>query len=144
MKNKNIKNLWTLRPGDFRPERLENIFDNISLSQKAIEQFGIAGSLFDCEKDAIDASIAIRAELAKLKSIRQERQEYTRRNEMHSDNDLSSLRSILHQKMRAMRNRSHCGERRPPILQNASRPLDGNSLERNAKILVTIQIHSYK
>lgn len=142
MKKKDIKKLWTLRPGDFRPERLKEILDYIGYSQKAIEQFGLSGCLFDCKEDAIEASIAIRSELVKLKSIRQERQEHTRRSEMHSSNSLSYLHSALLEKIRALGNRSHFDGQQSPTLQNASRPLDGNSPETNLKILVTIQIHS--
>ena len=77
---------YFLRPIDFRPERLtEDITRYYHDERTAIEQLSIAGNLFDSEQDAREASIAVRAELNRLRFIRQERQEYDRRNGMRPD-----------------------------------------------------------
>ena len=72
---------WTLRHGDFRPETVDcNITCFYPDEKTMLDQLAKAGNLFECEQDAIEASIAVRAELNRLKFIRQERREYDRRN----------------------------------------------------------------
>ena len=68
---------YFLRPGDMRPESLTDSVCYPDMST-AYEQLELAGNLFDSEAEAIEASIAVRAELKRLKSIRQELQEYNR------------------------------------------------------------------
>lgn len=71
------KTKYFLRPGDMRPEALTDsvCYPNMAV---ALEQLALAGNLFDTEKEAIEASISVRAELQRLKFIRQELQEYNR------------------------------------------------------------------
>ncbi len=80
MKNVETEDKWTLRPGDFRPERLNDILDIIGYSKRAVEQMRISGNLFDSKDEAIEASIAVRAELTKMQFIRQERRGYSQQN----------------------------------------------------------------
>ena len=71
----NVK--YFLRPGDMRPEK---IVDNVCYPdmQTALEQLELAGNLFNTEAEAIEASISVRAELQRLRIVRQELQEYNR------------------------------------------------------------------
>ncbi|MCM1077782.1 MAG: hypothetical protein NC411_10530 [Bacteroides sp.] len=79
---------WYLRHGDFRPEKLQSGetlgYPN---AQITLEQLSNAGNLFASEQDAIEASIAVRSELQRLRFIRQERQGYNRRNGKHPDSN---------------------------------------------------------
>ena len=83
-------NFWVLRSGDFRPERLcdykpKNM--GYPSEQHAVQELKAAGNLFDTERDAIEASITIRAELKRLEFIRQEQREYIRRRGIRFRND---------------------------------------------------------
>lgn len=83
-----MKQYWTLRPYDFRPERVKDLNKmNYPNEKIAIEQLSLAGNLFGCEDEAVEASIAIRAELHRLQFIRQERQASDRQSGKYSDND---------------------------------------------------------
>ncbi len=79
---------WYLRPVDFRPEKIVgNTTKYYRNERTALEQLSEAGNLFDSERDAMEASIAIRAYLNRLIFVRRERQEYARRNRMQFDNN---------------------------------------------------------
>lgn len=71
------KTKYFLRPGDMRPEALTDSVCYPDMNT-ALEQLELAGNLFNSEAEAIEASIAVRAELQRLKVVRQELQEYNR------------------------------------------------------------------
>ena len=73
---------YFLRPGDLRPEALTDSVCYPDM-ETAIEQLDLAGNLFDTESEAIEASITVRAELQRLKTVRRELQEYSQRRGMH-------------------------------------------------------------
>lgn len=66
---------YFLRPGDMRPELLTDRVCYPDMTT-AMEQLNLEGNLFDTEEEAIEASIVVRAELQRLRFIRQELQEY--------------------------------------------------------------------
>lgn len=132
---------WHLRPGDFRPEPVDgSITRHYPDERTALEQLSEAGNLFDSERDAIDASIAVRAELNRLGFIRRERQGYGRQNGMRPDNNQPLSPAARPRQTYQEGIRIDCGEPQSPSARNASRR-SGDSFQGNgSEINVTVQI----
>lgn len=73
----NYKNYYTLRPGDFRVERLEDIYQEIGFKyvgiKAAIDRLAQDHSLFLSEAEAKEASMLVRSQLASLAIAQEER-----------------------------------------------------------------------
>ena len=131
---------WTLRHGDFRPEKVDcNITCFYPDEKTMLDQLAKAGNLFDCEQDAIEASIAVRAELNRLRFIRQERQEYNRRNETRRDSSLSHVQTHRPRQTCQVENPNHCDEPQSPTEQTAFHHSRDSFPANDQEIRLTIQ-----
>lgn len=141
-----MQNKYFLRAGDFRPERttpenLRSVFGQYSSPRRSLEQLEADHNLFADEREANEASVAIRSFLASFSIICEERRRSALRTQKPSHNNVQRQGSDGPQ-IPEEGIRSRCGQPQVPNEENAPCPGDNNRCHATGS-RVTIQIQSY-